>query len=798
MEKSEIERYIFSCFRKPWRLKSEIYKRDDEDSTMVFEIICEDQRERLSALKVIPVREKNKFKALQEVELMKRLGGYKNIVSIEESASVNANNEHGKNYLFIRMELLTSLATLIDEDELAENEVITAAIDICEALEECHKQNIAHRDIKPENVFVSSEGVYKLGDFGISKIFKDGVSVTQTSRNEYTPMYAAPEILRAYDVNYLLSDIYSLGLVLYKLLNNNILPFGPCSQDDILKKRISEKDIPEPKFCCKELASIVWKALQYEPENRYQSVADMKKDLLTLVEGTSSGKNNAYSQWLCKAGKDAYNAQQYDDAFKFFLESKNLGYNKASHYIGICLYHGFGTEQDHDAAINLLIPSADEGDCDAAFCVGSYYYSQTIKKTDYQKAVKYFKVAAEKGNAEAQFKLGYCYLKGYVEKNEAEAEQWFTKAAAQGHLAAQTYIKQEDYWHYFDWIYINNDSEVRITKCKHPEFVGAINIPDSIDGKPVTALSESMFLEYTPDCTEKEDDSAAAVLKLLIQEDENEKHCEDLKSMYIPANINQIDEGVFCGCVNLSCITVSPENKRYYAEDDVLFDNKKNALVFYPAGKTTEKYTVPNGIAAISNRAFENSTGLKEIVLPVSLTEIGTKAFAGCKALSVLEIPEGVTEVKSEAFIYCCKLKKVTFPKSVRKIGAHILSRRYGAKIMSFSNTFAEIYAREQYYDFERINKITITPELSEQIEEALLYLLVAYVRHPDGVPLISNSYRLVMHAGINLLRAGGKELLEYSVDLLCELSTELFQPQERVLIKKDILSHLSYFKMEA
>lgn len=104
---------------------------------------------------------------------------------------------------------------------LSEDDVIRLGIDLCKALEYCQCQNIIHRDIKPENIFVSRFGEFKLGDFGIARELERTMSGL-SKKGTYS--YMAPEMYKgeAYDSRV---DIYSLGIVLYKLRNHNRLPF---------------------------------------------------------------------------------------------------------------------------------------------------------------------------------------------------------------------------------------------------------------------------------------------------------------------------------------------------------------------------------------------------------------------------------------------------------------------------------------------------------------------------------------------------------------------------------------------
>ncbi|MCH5314355.1 MAG: protein kinase [Eubacterium sp.] len=123
----------------------------------------------------------------KEIELMSELKGNSNIVSFEDHKIVQ--NEDGINWtIMIRMKLLTPFVDYQSKNELSIDDIVKIGIDICSALEICENRNIIHRDIKPDNIFVTKEGNFKLGDFGIARelektmggLFKKGTYIYGT------------------------------------------------------------------------------------------------------------------------------------------------------------------------------------------------------------------------------------------------------------------------------------------------------------------------------------------------------------------------------------------------------------------------------------------------------------------------------------------------------------------------------------------------------------------------------------------------------------------------------------------
>ena len=218
-----------------------------------------------------------------EYSLMRKMNGSSNIVNCDDVRYVQHDDGIGWD-IYIKMELLTPLAKALPA-AVSEEQVIKIAKDMCAALELCGKHNIVHRDIKPQNIFVSENGDYKLGDFGIAKTVEKTMGGTKTG----TYKYMAPEVYsnRPYNST---ADIYSTGLVLYWLLNERRMPFMPLPPEKLKagmdeesrSRRFAGEKIPAPKNGSKELQEIVLKACAFDPTQRYQSAAEMLADLQTV------------------------------------------------------------------------------------------------------------------------------------------------------------------------------------------------------------------------------------------------------------------------------------------------------------------------------------------------------------------------------------------------------------------------------------------------------------------------------------------------------------------------------------
>ena len=224
---------------------------------------------------------------VNEINVMLSLKSCPNIVAIEDFKVIeNVKDEEWE--IFIRMELLTCLTDYLRDRVLTQDEVVKLGIDLCTALELCHSKNIMHRDIKPANIFVNELGDFKLGDFGIARTLE---MASSGFSQKGTVAYVAPEVM--YSNDYTKSvDIYSLGLVLYQLANNNRLPFLPAQgdythtmQNDAIKNRLRGDVFPPACNADGALNSILKIACEYEPGNRFQSAEQIKTALEDLNKG---------------------------------------------------------------------------------------------------------------------------------------------------------------------------------------------------------------------------------------------------------------------------------------------------------------------------------------------------------------------------------------------------------------------------------------------------------------------------------------------------------------------------------
>lgn len=233
------------------------------------------QREldRLVAVKILPpeVGQDPAFaeRFAREARALAKLN-HPNIVAVHDFGQTD-----GLYYFVMEFVDGVNLRQMIQAGELKPQEALAIVPQICDALQYAHDEGIVHRDIKPENVLLDTKGRVKIADFGLAKLLgrsPTDFTLTGTQQVMGTPHYMAPEQMeKPLEVDHR-ADIYSLGVVFYEMLTGE-LPLGRFAPPS----RKVHVDV--------RLDHVVLRALEKEPERRYQHVSEVKTD----VEALSSG-----------------------------------------------------------------------------------------------------------------------------------------------------------------------------------------------------------------------------------------------------------------------------------------------------------------------------------------------------------------------------------------------------------------------------------------------------------------------------------------------------------------------------
>jgi serine/threonine-protein kinase len=260
--------------------------------------------------------------------------------------------EDGQPYLVMELIAGVRIDAYCDEHGLGVRDRLRLFREVCDAVHFAHQNLVVHRDLKPSNILVTAQGTPKLLDFGIAKLvdapeLPHSVEVTNSLLHAMTPSYASPEQLAGRNVT-TVSDVYSLGVILYKLLTGRLprrvdlrspqalqaelarepeKPSVAASRDD---GEASEAPFRSPqrfdprqlrRQLSGDLDTIVLTALRTEPERRYGSVEQLTDDLRRHLEGLPV---------RARRGTFAYRAGK-------FLRRNRLGVSAAAVIFGLVL-----------------------------------------------------------------------------------------------------------------------------------------------------------------------------------------------------------------------------------------------------------------------------------------------------------------------------------------------------------------------------------------------------------------------------------------------------------------------------
>lgn len=653
--------------------------------------------------------------AIQEVLLMSGLLGQPNIVSYLDHAVVDWQEEDcfGRD-LLIRMELLTDLRRLMLQGKVfSEEEVVRIGTDICGALTACHQKNILHRDIKPENIFVNADGVYKLGDFGISRIL-DSAAESRASTGIGTPQYAAPEqFSREYDRR---ADLYSLGLVLYELRNGNRLPFTDtaASMPEYVRRRLSGEALPELKSTSPQLSAAIFRACRFQPEERFSTAEDFARALHSqdtsvitpmdapkteerkreipkpLLWGIPAAAAVLLLAFVLGTGRVQNTPVQPDIMQAALTEGipapeGSTGYVDDSQFAYDFLADGSIVITGYAGAPSgkLVIPGEIQGK--PVSVIGESAFKNTEIRS----------VIIPEGVTEIEFgafadchKLESVVLPGSLKsigniafqmcfnlREISLPEGLRSIGSAAFNCSGITRITLPASLQQLDDSFLSCQELTRIDVAEgnafftskdgilfNKEMTTLLRFPE---GHPCRVYTIPATVE-----TLAEDSLTGATLNVL-ELPEGLKSLsrwslhgiEGLQSITIPASVRYIAEFALSGSQELKTIDVAPGNKDYVSRDGVLYTADMTTLVAFPGGKGGS-FTIPETVVELEAGAFASS-GITHITIPGSVKQIPQGCFEFCRNLQTVTMNEGVAEIGLCAFDYCDELYEVRIPASV-------------------------------------------------------------------------------------------------------------------------------------
>lgn len=251
-----------------WKVKR---KLGEDDLSAVYEVESE-QFGYISknAVKLITFKNEEISEGMKEAVILTKLQGREHILTMYD---VFQFQKEDTTNIVVRMELLTSLEEYTKNRSVDSNFVVKMGIDLCKALEICESQKILHQDINPSNIFINKDGRFKLGGFYLAREADSYL----LNDEEFESAYMPPEMFKKGMKIDKTVDIYSLGMVMYQLLNGGELPLM-CRNQIVVQDAMGERIFaPEDRY--ERVWEVIEKACHFEKEQRYQSAMEMRKEL---------------------------------------------------------------------------------------------------------------------------------------------------------------------------------------------------------------------------------------------------------------------------------------------------------------------------------------------------------------------------------------------------------------------------------------------------------------------------------------------------------------------------------------
>ena len=580
----------------------------------------------------------------REIALMSRLKGHSNIVSYEDHQIIPHEDGIGWDIL-IRMELLRPINDALRQNKsFTRAEVVRLGTDLCRALEVCGQYNIIHRDIKPANIFISDTGDYKLGDFGVARIAS---ASTGASTRAGTVNYMAPEVFRGekYTANV---DIYSLGLVMYQLLNANRMPFYPpypqpitfSAAEQARARRLAGEALPLPSGAQDALGQLVCKACAPDPAQRFAGPLALRKALEALPQAQPAplaidppgGRPDPLNNTIGTPGPDWHwrNGQLVQDPPADGADPEATFDPHLSPAPAPLVDETVRVETAQPAApaddrtVRLMpadvppapapAPEKDRTERVAAPA------PQVPEMQDPDKTTVLFAAQAEQRRKQEQARRDA----EEAARRAAEAEKEQARRAAEQAEAARKAAEAAAE---------KPAPEAKISRRKMLGILGgAAVVAVGVGVGGVAMLNKGKAAPAASSSSE------AAIIA--------SGKCGDGISWSLDEN------GV---------LWLSGEGKMddYESADVSPWAKKRGRIV---------EVNFENGITTVGGYAFRNCSRLQKVTLPSSLQSIKQSAFNHCAELTSIEIPEGTETIDGFAFAGCEALADVTIPESMKTI----------------------------------------------------------------------------------------------------------------------------------
>lgn len=277
MEDYDINAYLVKQLNVPQRfLKYDVVKYLDKGSTcQVLQLTNADKNHVLKIIELSGLPDNSIF-IRRELEILNELSDCKNVVHLIDS-EIDSENQ----IMYLLLEYAKPLSVRRRERDFHfEKDTLQLGVDVLQAMIECHKRKIYHLDIQPKNIYYDNTNRAVLADFGNARYEHE---LNEVSMKVGTIAFLAPEVYNEGKYGQA-SEIYSLGIVLYSLLNEAKLPFtDKLEANKAIELRLFGEELQKPCNCDEEFWKCIKKMCAYDMRERYHTYEQVQSDLLLLL-----------------------------------------------------------------------------------------------------------------------------------------------------------------------------------------------------------------------------------------------------------------------------------------------------------------------------------------------------------------------------------------------------------------------------------------------------------------------------------------------------------------------------------
>ena len=550
-----------------------------------------------------------------EMEALTRLKGCPCIVEVEDYYIRRTDDENWT--VFLRMECLKSLQELLKERPLTEEEALNMMTDLCRGLERCEQAGILHGDVKPGNILITPEGRAKLGDFGISRELEKA-DESHAIRGTFACM--APESFHGEKQDQR-TDIYSLGMVFYQVMNGGREPFvsgeketaGYREREKALKKRMSGERLPAPEHASAEFGKILCRTCAFRPERRYQNASELRRAL----ERCQRNRNNRLLAWIGGWGIRMWTAA-------------SLGLAAMICAVIFC--------------IRLQIPLLEYRNPE-----GKLLYRMSRSGTlilDGEDAAAALR--QDPDWPEVRNRVKKLVVQGDVRVLDASGLQMRYLE----HLELPEGLEK-----------IGHESFMRCERLREIQFPSSLKEIENYSFSRCRSLERVIFQEGM----ETIGYSVFAV-------------CPKLVSVELPVSVKTIDNDAFQGSPWLEAQAADGD---YLVVNGILLDYTGGPDMIMPeelkirsisraacrSKKELRSVILADTVEEIGDSAFFLCTSLVSVTLPKHLKELPDDVFSECESLEQVVMPEGLEKIGKGAFYAADRLEHIDIPDTVTYVG---------------------------------------------------------------------------------------------------------------------------------